>query len=113
MESATNTDLWTIFLAVAAAIVLVSNAVEKIVNAYRAARAPNEKQDTRLDKLEKRMTDVEGKLINDNTRLERIEDGNRVVQRGVLALLDHGLDGNNIQQMQDAKDELQNHLINR
>lgn len=31
----------------------------------------------------------------------------------LLALLDHGIDGNNIEQMQHAKEELQNHLINR
>ena len=31
----------------------------------------------------------------------------------LLALLDHGIDGNNISQMQEAKTALQNHLINR
>jgi hypothetical protein len=113
MENTNPATLWTVILAAASAIVLLSNAAEKIVKAWKAAKAPNNRQDERLDELEKRMDGVEGKLTNDNTRLERIEEGNRVVQRGVLALLGHGLDGNNIKQMQDAKDDLQNHLINR
>lgn len=113
MENINPATFWTAILAAASAIVLLSNAAEKIVRAFKAARAPNDLQDRRLADLEKRMDGVEGKLTNDNTRLERIEEGNRVVQRGVLALLGHGLDGNNIQQMQDARDDLQNHLINR
>ena len=56
---------------------------------------------------------VDGKLDRDNNRLESIEEGNRATQRALLALLDHGIDGNNIKQMQDAKETLQNHLINR
>ena len=37
----------------------------------------------------------------------------RIKKIKVSALLDHGIDGNNIDQMQHAKEELQNHLINR
>ena len=113
MENVTPTALWAYILAGVSAFVLIANAVEKIVKAWRAAKAPNDEQNKRLDDLEAWKREVDGKLNNDNTRLERIEEGNRVVQRGVLALLDHGLDGNNIKQMQDAKDDLQNHLINR
>lgn len=113
MENIEPTTFWAMILAAALAITTLANAAEKIVKAWKAAKAPNDRQDKRLDDLEKRMDGVEGKLTNDNTRLERIEEGNRVVQRGVLALLGHGLDGNNIQQMQDARDDLQNHLINR
>jgi hypothetical protein len=46
-------------------------------------------------------------------RLEAIEEGDRVSQVALLALLDHGLDGNNKEQMQAAKQKLQAHLINR
>lgn len=105
--------LWPVILAVASAAVLLANAGEKIIGAWKAVKAPNDRQDKRLDTLEQRMDSVERKLDNDNNRLERIEEGNRVVQRGVLALLDHGLDGNNIKQMQDAKEALQNHLIDK
>ena len=104
---------WTMVIAVASAIVLISNAAEKIIKAYRAAKAPNQKQDERLDALEAWRRLVDGKLDMNHQRLENIEEGNRASQRALLALLDHGIDGNNIEQMKQAKETLQNHLINR
>lgn len=105
--------IWSSVLAATSAFVLISNAVEKIVKAYKTAKAPNVKQDERLADLEKWKENVERRLSNDNDRLRDIEKGDRATQRALLALLDHGIDGNNIKQMQDAKEELQNHLINR
>ena len=113
MEAITPTTIWTIVLAVASAIVLLANAGEKIVAAVRAAKAPGTKQDERIESLEEWRKSVDEKLKRDNDRLENIEEGNRASQRALLALLDHGIDGNNIEQMQHAKEELQNHLINR
>lgn len=56
---------------------------------------------------------ADGLFANDKTRLDRIDAGQRVEQQGILALLDHGLDGNNVAQMEKAKIALQEHLINR
>lgn len=106
-------EIWPALLAVASAIVLLSQAAEKIGKAIQAAKAPNTQQNERLDKLERHMEEVDSYLAKDKERLNNIEDGNRATQRAILALLDHGIDGNNIKQMQDAKEALQNHLINR
>lgn len=106
-------DNWTVVSAALAAIVLISNAVEKIVKAWKAAKAPNDAQNERLDDHEKRLMAAEEKLNSDRDRFESIDEGMHVTQRALLALLDHGLDGNNVKQMQDAKNGLQNYLINR
>lgn len=113
MENITPENFWAALLAVASAIVLLANAGEKIVKAVKAAKAPNQAQNERLDNLEDRLEVVDRKLANDSKRLEAIEGGDRVSQRALLALLSHGIDGNNLKQMQDARDELQSHLINR
>ena len=96
-----------------AAIVLIGNAVEKIGKAVAAARKPNEQQDAAIRGLEIRMEAVERKLANDKTRLDAYEDGMRVSQQALLALLDHSLDGNNIKQMEEAKNAIQKHLLNK
>ena len=113
MENLNPSTVWAVVLGIASAFLLLSNAAEKIVKAWKAAKAPNVHQDERLDALETWREEVDRKLNADNTRLGNIDDGNRVTQRALLALLDHGIDGNNIEQMQHAKEELQNHLINR
>lgn len=109
----TPETIWTLVLAAASAVVLLSNAFEKIAKAWQAVKAPNARQDDRLKALEDWKEEVDGKLTHDHERFESLDSGNRVTQRALLALLDHGIDGNNIEQMQHAKEELQNHLINR
>lgn len=113
MENLTPGMVGAAILAAASAIVMLANAAEKIVKAVKAAKAPNERQDKRLEDLEAWRKTVDAKLSRDNDRLSDIDSGNRVTQRALLALLDHGIDGNNITQMQHAKEELQEHLINR
>ena len=113
MENITPSEAWALVLAAALAITTLASAAEKIVKAWKAAKAPNLKQDKRLDDLEAWKAEVDRKLMNDNAHLINIDSDNRVTQRALLALLDHGIDGNNIKQMQHAKEELQEHLINR
>ena len=113
MENITPAEAWSILLAAALAITTLAGAAEKIVKAYKTAKAPGDRQDARLDELEAWKAEVERKLSNDNTHLTAIDSDNRLTQRALLALLDHGIDGNNIKQMQDAKEALQNHLIDR
>lgn len=113
MDKLTPTQWVAGLLAIASAIVLLSNAAEKIIKAWKAAKAPNDQQDARLDALEKWKEEVDRKLSSDKQQLDEIHDGLRASYQAQLALLDHGIDGNNIKQMQDAKVVLQKHLINR
>jgi len=106
-------QLWTYILAGASALVLLANAAEKIIKAVKGIKAPNVQQNARLDELEAWRKEVDRKLNTDNDRLQAIAEDNRVTQRALLALLDHGIDGNNIKQMQDAKEALQNSLISK
>lgn len=102
-----------IIMAAAAAVNTLGSAIEKINKARNVAKAPNVEQDARLDALEEWRKEVDRKLNRDKVALEEINKGLRASYQAQLALLDHGIDGNNIQQMQDAKAELQQHLINR
>ena len=113
MEHLTPTQIWTAMLAVASAIVLLSNAAKAIAQAWQAAKAPNAKQDERLKALEDWKKDVDVKLSDDFSRFKELANENRITQRALLALLGHGLDGNNMDEMRHAKEELQNHLIDK
>lgn len=102
-----------LILALAGAINTVGSAVEKVVHGVQAARAPDKEQDDRIEQLENDVKDIKKKLEKDHNKFESLDSGNRVTQQALLALLDHGIDGNNIEQMQHAKEALQTHLINR
>lgn len=105
--------IWTAISGIAAAVILIANAVEKIIKVVKTAKTPNATQDKRLDELEKWREEVDRRLLSGNTHFDAIDEGNRVTQKALLALLAHGLDGNAVKQMKDAKDALEAHLINR
>ena len=113
MESVTLPAIWAVIAWIAAAIVLLANAADKIAAVIKTAKAPNAQQNDRLDALEEEMKQVQQYLANDKKHLGALDDGNRITQRALLALLSHGLDGNSIEQMEAAKAALEEHLINR
>lgn len=109
----TLNDIYHIILALCGGITAVAAAIGVIVAAVKKAKSPNQKQNERLDKLEQRMDKHDELLGNDHVRLQNIENGNRVTQRALLALLRHGIDGNDIDSMKKAESELQQYLIEK
>ena len=100
-------------LAVAGAISTLGGAANYVVKLIGAIKAPNAEQDKRLAILEKHMKEVDRYLENDQKRLDGIDNSTRVTQRALLALLAHGIDGNHQKQMEEAKEELELHLIKK
>lgn len=100
-------------LAVAGAISTLAGAANWLVKLVQVVKAPNAEQDRRLADLEKHMEEVDGYLANDKRRLDNIDESTRVTQRALLALLAHGIDGNHQKQMEEAKKELELHLIKK
>lgn len=106
-------DMWLKIAGVLGAVVLSWNAFKAISNFFGLAKAPNKAQDKRLDDLEARIKSLEHALGEDKELLGDLQAQNKVVLQSLLALLDHGLDGNNTEQMQAAKAALQQHMINK
>ena len=113
MENITPAIVLGAVLAVAGGISTLGNAANWLVKLVQVMKAPNAEQDRQLAELAEWRKSVDQKLDNDNRRLNRNEDSERITQRALLALLSHGIDGNHLDQMQKAKDELQNHLISK
>lgn len=100
-------------LAVAGGISAIGAAANYLLKFVAALKAPNEAQNLRIEKLEKHMEEVDGFLATDKNRLDSIDESTRVTQRALLALLAHGIDGNHQTQMEEAKTELELHLIKK
>lgn len=103
---------WGLCLTVAQAISTIGNAIEKLTKLRRAAAAPNEEQNKRLDALETRMSEAEAKLGRDFAAFKSLEESTAVTQRALLALLGHGLHGNNVEEMTASEKELKSYLTN-
>ena len=111
---------WQILAAVVGAILAVAGAISTLgaaanwlMKLVQVFKAPNAEQDKRLEYLENHMKEVDTFLANDKARLDSIDESTRVTQRALLALLAHGIDGNHQKQMEEAKQELELHLIKK
>lgn len=107
------TEIWTYVLAACGGISCIAAALNWIFKGYKAAKAPDERQNERIKALETQTETYKRYFDDDKKRLESLEEGNRITQRALLALLSHGIDGNDVQAMRDAKEDLQNFLIKR
>lgn len=52
-------------------------------------------------------------LIHDNKRLKDIEDSNKMILQSLLVIINHDITGNGIEKMKEAREELQEFLINK
>lgn len=95
-------DFIIVFLALAGAVVLIGN----VIKTLHEWKKPGEDLDAWRQ-------DVDRKLSMDDERLKAIEDGNKVVTRGVLALISHELNGNSTDKLQKSQAEITNYLIDR
>jgi len=99
-------DMLMTFLIVAAALVGFVLLIWQLADKVKAARKPN------YD-LTRWQQETDSKLKNDKERLDTLEDGQKVICRGILALLSHEINGNSTDKLKASQTEITNYLIDR
>ena len=104
---------WALISAVAGAVILLRNGASAIIDLIKFWKAPNTVQDKRIEALEKTTAELqrEAKALHD--RLDANDDGMTLLYKSMFALLGHGIDGNNVDEMQSARRDIQNYLIKK
>lgn len=95
------------------AICTIAAAVAVFYKAAVKAQEPEVVQNQRLDALEKKVDKFSEFLERDNRRLNSLDEGNRVTQQALLALMSHAINGNDVEKLSKAKDDLESYLINK
>lgn len=120
----TPQQIFNLIVAVCGAIVTVSAAITVLAKVVGKAREPNKVQDDRIAALEAQVESIQSRLVlgnqrfeSDSTRVDALEKAmkvtNKVIIESLQALTSHAIDGNNIQELKDAKKGLDEYLINR
>lgn len=99
-------------------VLTVWNMVEQRVN---KTRQPTTNLEERVSLIERKLefeikatfVEYDARFGRDKTKIESIEEGNRVTQQALLAILEHSIDGNNVDGLIQAKKDLNNYLIKR
>lgn len=111
--SFTATEALNAIIWVCGAITAIAAAAAVIAKVIHGAKAPDRKQNDRITQLEEASEKHTKCLLDDRKRLDGMDIERKVIMKSLLALLAHGIDGNDIKAMQDAKGELTTLLINK
>lgn len=99
-------DMIMTFLVVAAALIgfvlLVWSLIDKIKSAKKPAADLNRWQQ-----------ETNAKFDKDNKRINTLEDGQKVMLRGISALISHEINGNSIDKLNKSQNEIMEYLIER
>lgn len=105
---------------IAAAIITVATAVGVLVNLITKLKEPEKKQndriqhcEERLDKMDVIVEKFQSYFSNDDRRFKEIEEGNKITQTALLALLKHSINGNDTKALKEAEKSLEDYLINK
>lgn len=77
-----------------------------IISIIKWFKKPDKDRDEMINQHEK-------KLENDHKRLAELEESNKIMMQSMLALMSHAIDGNHIEDLKQARDDLQKYLIRR
>lgn len=105
MDKITGADLRG-FIVVLAALVVFAGGILSLVKNWRDLRKPS-------SDVTRWRSDTDAKLDRDNKRLNALEEGNKVLCLGMLAMLNHEITGNSIEKLRNAQEQMNSYLVNR
>ena len=127
----TLADAVTWILSVCGAIAGIGAAIAVLVKFNTFLKKPNHEQDVKIEEPEEKITKMSGEVDavkdllaskdsqymdlfkRDKARLDAQENSMNMLLRANFALLGHALNGNNVEQMQSAFNDIQEYLFNR
>lgn len=106
---------------VIALVLSIFNLWDKIESRYQRSKEPTKQLENRLVALEQltsqnyvqKFAEYDSHFAKDLRRIEAIEEGNKIMQKAMLALLKHAIDGNNTDDLRKASKDLQDYLIDK
>lgn len=81
-------------------------AVWAVVKIWKEIKKPT-------DDKNKMILEHEKKLKDDDERLKEIETTDKLILQSLLVIINHDITGNGIDQLKNARDEIQEYLINK
>lgn len=115
-----NDVTWSTVIVAAGLFVLLLGIYTTVMGAIKTARSEIERKNRPLEDIRTRLDDHDTRLGNCEQQLGRLHSQNedqdkvtKLILRANLALIRHGVDGNNISGLRDMRDEIQDFLIEK
>ena len=93
---------WQTILAFCGGVAVIGGALKLVWSAFSPQR-----------EVKKRLDKHDTILDRDNKRLQSIEDGQKVQCKALMCMMQHMIDGNDIANLKDVRNEINTYLINK
>ena len=87
-------------------VLQIGSVITALVLLYQKAAKP-------VKTFEKRVTDLETHLDNDNKRLKTLESDTKLILKATRVLVSHSMSGNDTGELKKIQDEIYNYLENK
>ena len=92
-------------------IISCATVITLIYGLIKFAGTPNRSQNKRLDALEEWRKQVDRRLTEGDNHFKEVDEGNRITQKAILALMKHAINGNDIEALKQAEKKLEEYLV--
>lgn len=102
-----------LLLVLAGSVITIGGAGAVIIGLIKWAKKPDQTRDEKVKEHDETLKKHTELLERDHRRLQELEEGNKIMMQSMLALMSHSIDGNHIEDLKQARDDLQKYLIRR
>lgn len=93
---------WVVAMLICTTIVLVGNV-------YKTIKEWKKPKEDLTEQVRKNKKAIE----HHDQQLSDIEEGQRILQKGMLSLIDHSITGNSVERLKQSRDEMRDYLIDK
>ena len=106
-------ELWNIFQVACAGIITIGGAGAVIVGLYKWAKKPDNDRDDRLKKHEELLDSDDKRLKELEKEQAEMKEAQSVLMKSILALMSHAIDGNHLEELEKARNDMHEYLLRR
>ena len=106
-------ELWKGIQVFCAGVMAIGSAGTIFVGLYRWFKKPDVNRDEKLKEHEDKLDNDFRDIKELKKRQEETDEAMQILMKSMLALMSHSIDGDHIEELKMARDDMQNYLIRR
>lgn len=106
-------QLWDIIQIGCAGVMTIGGAGAIFVALYRWAKKPDLNRDEKLKGHDEKLDNDNRRIIDIERRMAANEQANEVTMRSILALMNNAIDGDHVDDLKKARDDMNDFLFNK
>lgn len=106
-------QFWEVIQVACAGVMTIGGAGAIFVALYRWAKKPDINRDEKIKGHDEKLDNDNRRIIDIERRMAANEQANEVTMRSILALMNNAIDGDHVEDLKKARDDMNDFLFNK